>query len=96
MKKFTISTHFCDAFVMRAEDQKLQRAIDQHMVDMGESPGGAYFCNLEAVEEFLGAEKKRQLKQLADGWDITVLLDPWEALHAWGWDCHTLAEKGWK
>jgi len=90
MKKFRIESSR-PGYVMYPVDEKLQVKINQHMKDMGERGGPTYFQSFEELEESL-PEKKRQLKDLNRGWPITVLLDPWEALHFWGYDAHTITE----
>ena len=35
----------------------------------------------------------RQYTELAKGWDITVLVDPWEFGHWLGYDAHTITYK---
>lgn len=68
-----------------------RKTPSENMKDMGERGGPTYFQSFEELEESL-PEKKRQLKDLNRGWPITVLLDPWEALHFWGYDAHTITE----
>ena len=34
----------------------------------------------------------QQRKDLSEGWDITILIDPWELAHFYGYDSHTIFE----
>ena len=36
--------------------------------------------------------RNRQYRDLQAGWDITILVDPWEFGHWLGWDAHTITE----
>jgi hypothetical protein len=38
-------------------------------------------------------KENRQYSELVKGWDITILVDPWEFGHWLGWDAHTVAER---
>lgn len=47
------------------------------------------FQELYEMESFL---TPRKLRDLDSGYTVTVRMKPWEALHLWGWDAHTMAE----
>lgn len=47
------------------------------------------FQELYEMESFL---TPRKLRDLDSGYTVTVRMEPWEALHLWGWDAHTMAE----
>ena len=37
---------------------------------------------------------RRQRRALDAGWDVTILMDPWEVGHYYGYDAHAVAENG--
>lgn len=47
--------------------------------------------NRETIERFV---PKRKINDLRRGYTVTVLADPWEYLHVYGWDAHVMAENG--
>lgn len=51
----------------------------------------AYVQSVEGLEESLSP---RQLREVSTGWGVTVIMDPWEVGHFYGYDAHTVAENG--
>lgn len=70
-----------------------QKAFALHIETLtGNHDYSAFFQG--GTDDLAGEIPSRQLKDLANGWDVTCLVDPWTFGHWLGWDAHTVAEKG--
>lgn len=47
-----------------------------------------------AHNEDLPEMPRRKRKALDDGYHVTILMDPWDVGHYYGYDAHTVAENG--
>jgi hypothetical protein len=79
--------------------QKWAKKIDAHMRDLksagapqNEGTRGRYFQGMYELDPEGELFSKAQLRDLNNGWSVSKRMDPWIALHYWGWDAHTLAE----
>jgi hypothetical protein len=79
------------AYIFEAVNPKIQKKIEKHMKEIrsSESDHTAYVSSEYDLPDFV-SKKHRRL--LAGGWPVMIRVDPWTALHVWGWDAHTLAE----
>ena len=71
-----------------------ERGASEYLEEYGRSSGvpvssDVFFQASYELESFL---RPKQLEELESGYDVTVRMDPWEALHMWGYDAHTMAE----
>jgi len=71
-------------------NERLQGRIRRHLAEFKVSWDGSVLIqedyNAEqALEDYLTPAQRRDVKQ---GWDVVVLMDPWTFLHYVGWDTH--------
>jgi len=74
--------------------QDIRTRILDHLLEF-EGPGAEdtfYFQGGMGAEEFLDSLSPRQRRDIENGYTITILVDPWELGHWYGWDTHTLFE----
>lgn len=80
---------------MEPKDKSLKAEIKKHFkgFDM-QSDGTAYIQRDVRTQLHTLGVSAEQIEQLENGWPVDVDLDPWIALHTYGWDAHTIAENG--
>jgi len=79
------------AFVAFPESVKWNRAFAGHMLKYtGHYDSSAFFQGEWELPETI--TQNRQYGELRKGWDICILVDPWEFGHWLGYDAHIVAE----
>lgn len=81
--------------VVKAVNPEYDYQIRKHMQQMcgPNEDGTAFIQDVERVPDYIDLSPK-QLHQLQSGWIVRIRRDAWTALHIWGYDAHTLAERG--
>jgi len=68
-----------------------RKRFAEHMREWANYPTSeVYFQGLYDLPESIVLN--RQYNELCKGWDITILVDPWEFGHWLGYDAHTITE----
>lgn len=67
-----------------------RQAFAEYMAQWGNPSAQAFFQGDWDLPETI--RENRQYPELAKGWDITILVDPWEFGHWLGYDAHTIVE----
>lgn len=78
-----------------------QRKINKHLQEYNINPDVNATAYLQGEDEcalFIAGMPSGSRSRIHSGWSAVILMDAWEFLHFYGWDCHCLAETGelWK
>jgi hypothetical protein len=74
-----------------------QRKINKHLMEYNINPDHNATALLQQDEScalFLAGLSYRARSNINAGYSAVVLIDAWDFLHFYGWDCHALAETG--
>jgi len=78
--------------------EKAQKTISEFMKEMKGHPERTAYIGESQVrdvkEGILSFLSEEQWGEILSGYTVTVEGDPWDLLHLWGWDAHTLSENG--
>ena len=92
MIKVTISQNRYGGYAAIPVSSYWQRRFAQHMLEYtGRRSAEAYFQGEWELPE--SVYLNWQYTELEKGWDITILVDPWEFGHWLGYDAHIVAER---
>jgi len=73
--------------------EDLRKKIKDHLFFYGVDSDGTFLVQEDYnIESLLGEIPKRAGRDLRKGWDIVVLMDPWQLGHYYGWDTQTIFE----
>lgn len=90
--KVKITRHALGYCLLRPVVDRYAEVFREHMKAMGQpNSDSAYVRHLEDLRELISPEAYHDLQS---GWDATCIMDPWELGHCYGWDAHTIVEKG--
>lgn len=75
--------------------EDIQEMVINHLNEM--CPGTLhnakfFFQEGMGAEEFKSELSSKQRNIIERGWNIYIMIDPWEMGHWYGWDTHTLFE----
>ena len=71
--------------------EKYRAKVAKYLTGMlgSQHNGFVYFAHTKDFEGFFeSVSKERKLRLLNQGREVTMLIDPWEALHIFGYDAH--------
>lgn len=74
---------------------KIQRKIDRHLSKHGvvDPAGSAHVYSPADVEHFLETQlNPAQRRDVENGWDVTIQMDPWDFGHYVGYGFHEVIE----
>jgi hypothetical protein len=90
MIKVKISVNNIGSVIAVPISESNRTAYAEHLreYESEHADGSAFFQNEWGVPETITSH--RNWKDCLDGWDFTMLVDPWEFGHWLGWDAHNV------
>lgn len=72
----------------------LRRVLSTVVANGGPKEPTAYLQRDTDVEELIAQLPRRVQRDIREGWDVIVRMDGWEAANYYGFDAHTVFERG--
>lgn len=87
----------CMAYYRIRNEREHRRAMDHIAENGGHVPSDEYgrddniLINDEDAVDIIGSNRSRRLAEWRGGWNVSILLDRWEAFAYYGYDCSEIA-----
>ena len=75
--------------LLTPRNTRLQRRIVEYFEKLGQKTDASVFVQSEdEIEAWLSMTPAKARRDFDAGWNVSFKIDPWEFLHAYGWDAH--------